>query len=117
MNIWRISCVLFDILIFSVVFQGVIRCQTTVLQGIEYRQISQFEAGFQVTDMKMNLNGTKIIFSAEVPPAVKVFTMDADGTGLKEIFSTNLTGVYISVDISADGDTVIWCGCRAIFDC
>ncbi len=84
------------------------RAQVDVIHGIEYKQISSFETDYSIIAMKISADGTKIVF-ATGGPAVKVFTINANGTGLTQVYDFERTGTGPSVDISANGEKVIWC--------
>ncbi|MCK4745796.1 MAG: hypothetical protein KAT15_02120, partial [Bacteroidales bacterium] len=66
------------------------------------------ESDYSISAMKISGDGTKIVFATS-GPAVKVYTMDADGTDLAQIYDFERTGTGPMVDISAGGDKVIWC--------
>lgn len=82
--------------------------QVNVTTGINYKQISSFETDYSISAMKISGDGTKIVF-ATAGPQVKVFTIDADGTDLTQVYDLQRTGTGPFVDISAGGDKVIWC--------
>ncbi|MCP4310481.1 MAG: T9SS type A sorting domain-containing protein [Bacteroidetes bacterium] len=82
--------------------------QVNVIGSIEYEQVSHFETDYVITAMKMSGDGLKIVF-ATGGPAVKVYTINSDGTGLTQIYDFERTGTGPSVDISAGGEKVIWC--------
>ena len=84
------------------------RAQTTVIHGIEYRQMSDFETDFFISSMKISADGSRIVFATS-GPAVRVYTINSDGTGLTLVYDFQRTGTGPFVDISADGDKVIWC--------
>lgn len=82
--------------------------QVKVVGAIEYEQVSQFETNYSISAMKMSADGLKIIFATS-GPAVKVYTINSDGTALTQIYDFERTGFGPSVDISAGGEKVIWC--------
>ena len=82
--------------------------QVEVLNGIQYKQISTFETDLSIMAVKISGDGTKIVF-ATGGPAVKVYTIDSDGTDLAEVYDFQRTGNGPMVDISVNGDKVIWC--------
>jgi len=91
--------------------------QTQIIRAIEYRQISSFVTNMSITSMKMSADGSKIVF-ATGGPAVRVFTINSNGSGLKQVYDFQKTGFGPFVDISANGSKVIWCdyaGDGAIF--
>jgi len=81
--------------------------QVEVINGIEYKQISNFETDYFITTMKISGDGTTIVFGTG-GPAVKVFTIGANGTGLTQVYDFERTGTGPSVDISANGEKVIF---------
>ncbi len=85
-----------------------ISSQTKVIRAVEYRQISSFETNYSIISMKMSADGSRIVF-ATGGPAVKVFTINSNGTGLTQVYDFQTTGTGPFVDISANGDKVIWC--------
>jgi hypothetical protein len=82
--------------------------QVEVMDGIDYRQVSNFETDYSITAMKMSGDGTRIVFATS-GPAVKVYTINTDGTHLTQVYDFERTGTGPSVDISASGTKVIWC--------
>ena len=84
-----------------------IAAQTEVITGINYKQISSFESDYSISAMKISGDGTKIVF-ATAGPQVKVFTIDSDGTDLVQVYDLQRTGTGPFVDISPDGNKVIW---------
>ena len=82
--------------------------QTQVLRALEFQRITSFETELFIADMKMSADATKIVFSTS-GPAVKVFTLNTDGSGLTQIFDFQRQGFGPSVDISGDGDRIVWC--------
>ena len=91
--------------------------QTRVIRAVEYRQISSFQTNYSITSMKISADGSRIVF-ATGGPAVKVFTINSNGSGLTQVYDYQKTGFGPFVDISANGNKVIWCdyvGDNAIF--
>jgi len=91
--------------------------QTKVIRAVEYLQISNFATNSSITSMKMSADGSRIVF-ATGGPAVKVFTINSNGSGLTQVYDFQKTGFGPFVDISANGNKVIWCdyvGDGAIF--
>ncbi len=82
--------------------------QVEVIDGIDYRQVSNFETDYSITAMKISGDGTRIVFATS-GPAVKVYTIDSDGTHLTQVYDFERTGFGPSVDINANGTKVIWC--------
>jgi hypothetical protein len=82
--------------------------QVNVVHGINYKQISGFETDYSINTMKLSDDGSRIVFSTG-GPMVKVFTINADGTGLTQVYDFERTGFGPMVDISANGNKVIWC--------
>jgi hypothetical protein len=58
--------------------------------------------------MKISADGSRIIFATGGEDK-KIFTINADGTGLTQIYNFQTTGHTPHVDISANGERVIWC--------
>jgi len=91
--------------------------QTKVIRAVEYLQISNFLTNASITSMKMSADGSRIVL-ATGGPAVKVFTINSNGSGLTQVYDFQKTGFGPFVDISANGSKVIWCdyvGDGAIF--
>jgi hypothetical protein len=82
--------------------------QVEVINGIDYRQVSNFETDYSITAMKISGDGTRIVFATS-GPAVRVYTIDSDGTHLTQVYDFERTGFGPSVDINANGTKVIWC--------
>jgi hypothetical protein len=82
--------------------------QTQVLRALDFQQITHFETEWSIADMKISADATRIVFSTS-GPAVKVFTLNTDGSGLTQIFDFQRQGFGPSVDISGDGDRIVWC--------
>jgi hypothetical protein len=82
--------------------------QTRVIRALSFEQITHFDAELSIASMKISAQGNKIVFSTS-GPAVKVFTITVDGTGLTQIFDFERTGFGPSVDISGDGSRIVWC--------
>ncbi len=84
------------------------KSQVIVLDAVDYKQITNFVEDQYINAMKVSGDGFKIVY-ATGGPFNKVFTMNSDGSGLKEIYDFQRTGFGPSVDISANGNKVIWC--------
>ncbi len=84
------------------------KAQVNVIDAVDYKQITNFEEDQYISTMKVSGDGIKIVY-ATGGPFNKVFTMNSDGSGLKEIYDFQRTGFGPSVDISSDGSKVIWC--------
>ena len=82
--------------------------QTKVIRSVEYRQITSFQTNYFISSMKISADGSKIVF-ATGGPAVKVFTINSNGSGLTQVYDYQKTGLGPFVDISANGNKVIWC--------
>lgn len=82
--------------------------QTRVIRAIEYRQISQFETHLGISQMKISADGSWIVFSTG-GSTKKVFTIHSDGTNLTQVYDFQSTGTAPHVDISANGEVIIWC--------
>lgn len=91
----------------------------TIIRTIVYRQITDFQNGGSVGaihNLKISADGAKIIFLS----GRKVFTMDATGQNLREIYDAPNPATDRApdwVDISANGSKVIWAAhsARTIF--
>ena len=87
----------------------------TIIRTIVYRQITDFQSGGSgggIFNLKISANGAKIIFLS----GRKVFTMDATGQNLREIYDAPNPATDRGpdwVDISADGSKVIWAALSA----
>ncbi len=101
------SYIIVAILLCLLISETSTNAQVEVIDGIQYKQISNFEQDYSIVAMKISGDGTKIVFSTG-GPAVKVYTIDSDGTGLKELYDFQRTGTGPTVDISANGAKVIW---------
>ena len=75
---------------------------------ITYKQISNFETAKYIGDMKISGDGSNIVFSTG-GPEIKVYTMGVSGDNLMVVYDYESTGYGPSVDISTDGDKIIWC--------
>ncbi len=82
--------------------------QTQVLRALDFQRITGFETEWFIADMKMSADATKIVFSTG-GPTNRVFTLNTDGSGLTQIFDFQRQGFGPSVDISGDGDRIVWC--------
>lgn len=82
--------------------------QTRVLRALDFQRITGFETEWFIADMKMSADATKIVFSTG-GPTNRVFTLNTDGSGLTQIFDFQRQGFGPSVDISGDGDRIVWC--------
>jgi len=82
--------------------------QTEVVNAIEYKQISSFETDYSIIAMKISGDGSKIVF-ATGGPAVQVYTINTDGSGLTLIYDFERNGTGPFIDINETGEKVIWC--------
>lgn len=82
--------------------------QTEVIRAIQYKQITNFEQNHNISSIKMSDDGTKIVFSSS-GEFVKVFTINVDGTGIVEVYDFQRNGSGVFVDISSNGEKIIWC--------
>jgi hypothetical protein len=103
--IFRIPLPLFVLLLIS--FPKLI-AQPDILAGVELKQITHFETNPSISAMKMSADGSTIVY-ATAGTVVKVFTLGTDGSGLTEVYDFQRTGSGPMIDISADGEKVIWC--------
>lgn len=101
----RYFAILLSLLILNCVM---LSAQPEVVDGIEYKQITHFETDQGITAMKMSADGSKIIFATS-GSWIKVFTLNTNGSGLTEIYDFQSVGFGPNVDISGNGDKVIWC--------
>ncbi|MFN0121748.1 MAG: cohesin domain-containing protein [Blastocatellia bacterium] len=81
----------------------------TIIRTIVYRQITDFQPGSvgDIHNLKISADGSKVIFLT----GRKVFTMDATGQNLREIYDAPNPATDRGpdwVDISANGSKVIW---------
>jgi hypothetical protein len=99
----------FPVSIFLLIFcVALLNAQPEVVDAVEYKQITHFETDQYISTMKMSADGSKIVFATS-GPVVKVFTLNTNGTGLTEIYDFQRNGNGPSVDISGNGEKVIWC--------
>ncbi|MCB0749700.1 MAG: hypothetical protein KDC90_19745, partial [Ignavibacteriae bacterium] len=82
--------------------------QPKIIDAVHYTQISSFETDYSINEMKMSGDGSKIIF-ATGGPQVKVFTINTNGTGLIQIYDFQTTGFAPFIDISSNGEKILWC--------
>ena len=82
--------------------------QPEVIDAVELKQISHFEAHPNIIAMKMSGDGSTIAY-ATGGPEVKVFTMGTNGSGPDLVYDFQTTGSGPMIDISGDGEKVIWC--------
>ena len=97
----------FAAVLLSIPFQ-LSTAQPYVINGIDYKQISSFETNYGISTMKISSDGSKIVF-ATGGAEVKVYTISTDGSGLTMIYDFERTGSAPMVDITANGEGVIWC--------
>lgn len=100
---WK-SVVILICLFFSISSQA----QIEVLRAINYQQITEFETNMGISSMKISGDGSVIVFGTS-GAQVKVYVIGSDGTDLTEIFDYERAGSGPWVDISGDGNTLIWC--------
>ncbi|MCK5457170.1 MAG: hypothetical protein KAI45_08590, partial [Melioribacteraceae bacterium] len=96
------------ILLLNLLFSHAVIAQPKAVAAVHYTQISNFETDYFINDMKMSADGSKIVF-ATGGPQVKIFTMNINGTGLIQVYDLQTTGFAPFIDISPDGEKVIWC--------
>lgn len=108
MNYSKVKTIAYIILLFTLIFYYSIFAQPKAVAAVHYTQISSFEIDYYIADMKMSADGSKIIF-ATGGPQVKIFTINTNGTGLIQVYDFQTTGTAPFIDISSDGDKVIWC--------
>ena len=96
-----------SILLFSILFSFHTFAQPIVVDAVHLTQISSFETDLSIIDMKMSADGSTIVF-ATGGPQVKVYTLSSSGQGLTLVYDFQTTGSGPFIDISADGNKVIW---------
>jgi hypothetical protein len=96
-----------SILLFSILFSFLAFAQPKVVDAVHLTQISSFETDYSIIDMKMSADGSTIVF-ATGGPQVKVYTMNTLSQGLTLIYDFQTTGSGPFIDISSDGEKVIW---------
>jgi hypothetical protein len=97
---------LITLLIFSAT--SLTFAQPNIRGAVHYSQVSSFETDYYINALKMSSDGSKIVFSTG-GPEVKIFTIDTDGTDLTQVYDLQRTGTAPMVDISPDGEKVLWC--------
>ncbi len=75
---------------------------------MEFKQLTRFESEQLISTIRMSGDGSRIVFSTS-GAAVKVYTIDIDGSDLTEVYDFQRTGSGVFVDIDAGGDKVTWC--------
>lgn len=101
--------------VLLILCSGILSAQPEVVDAVAYKQITHFETDQAIIAMKMSSDGSRIVF-ATGGPFVKVFTINTDGSGLTEVYDFQRTGTGPMIDISGDGEKVIWTeGGGAIF--
>ncbi|MBN1599032.1 MAG: hypothetical protein JW894_12125 [Bacteroidales bacterium] len=100
------SCHLTLILLISCI--SLTFSQTAVIRSINYKQISNFETEYYICSMKISADGSTIVFGTS-GPAVKVFTVSSTDSDLTQVYDFERTGTGPTVDISNNGDKIIWC--------
>ncbi|MEJ2614557.1 MAG: T9SS type A sorting domain-containing protein [Ignavibacteriaceae bacterium] len=81
--------------------------QPEVVDAVHLKQISSFATDYSIIDMKMSADGSTIVF-ATGGSQVKVYTMNTLGQGLELVYDFQTTGFGPFIDISADGNKVLW---------
>ena len=102
-----LACTLIALVILATGSYCPTLAQPEILDGVELKQISHFESNPSISAMKMSADGSTIVY-ATAGPFVKVFTLGTDGTGLTEVYDFQRTGSGPMIDISGDGEKVIW---------
>lgn len=77
---------------------------------LTYQRLTNFSQGSTVGAMAISADGSKIIYTSS---RKEIFTLNADGTGLKEVFRyADFRGgcpcLTPFIDISADGKKIVW---------
>ncbi len=104
----KLQATFFSILILLFSFNQRTLSQPNVIDAVHYSQISSFETDYSIYEMKMSADGSKIVF-ATGGQHVKVFTINTNGTGLKQVYDFQTTGFAPFIDISSDGKKILWC--------
>ena len=91
-----------------IVYSESTHAQIEIVRAITYEQITNFETNLAIQDMKISADGSIIVFSTS-GGEVKVYTIGIDGSNLTEVYDFQSTGFGPWVDISSDGNTIIWC--------
>ena len=94
-------------LLFVIFFSFRGYTQPEVVDAVHLKQISSFETDYSIIDMKMSADGSTIVF-ATGGPQVKVYTMNTLGQGLTLVYDFQTIGTGPFIDISPDGEKVIW---------
>lgn len=100
---------LYFIILISIglIFQGLVLGQPSVLRSIEYQQITDFTAYNGIHAVKISADGSRIVFATS-GGEVKVYVIDSDGTDRTVVYDYQTTGSGVFIDISGDGNKVIW---------
>ncbi len=95
--------------LFSLVFLSSIPlyAQPDILVGVELERITAFETNPNISALKMSADGSTIVYATS-GPEVKVYTLGTDGNGLQLVYDFQRTGTGPRIDISANGEKVIW---------
>ena len=96
-----------SIILFFFLSSPVTFPQPEVVDAVHLTQISNFTTDYSIIDMKMSADGSTIVF-ATGGPQVKVYTMNTLGQGLTLVYDFQTIGTGPFIDISADGEKVIW---------
>lgn len=100
--------IIYSILVLIFSCYPITFAQPKIVSSVHYTQISSFETDYSINEMKMSADGSKIVF-ATGGPQVKVFTINTNGTDLVEIYNLQTKGYAPFIDISSDGEKVLWC--------
>jgi hypothetical protein len=101
-------------LLFVIFFSFRGYTQPEVVDAVHLKQISSFETDFSIIDMKMSANGSTIVF-ATGGTQVKVYTISTSGQDLTLVYDFQTIGTGPFIDISPDGEKVIWAHYGKIF--
>jgi hypothetical protein len=107
MGYLKIKTLAHSIILFSILFSFPTFGQPKVVDAVHLTQISSFETDYSIIDMKMSADGSTIVF-ATGGPQVKVYTMSTSGQGLTLVYDFQTIGSGPFIDISSDGEKVIW---------
>ncbi len=103
-----------SIILFILLFSFRVFAQPEVVDAVHLTQISSFETDYSIIDMKMSADGSTIVF-ATGGPQVKVYTISTSGQKLTLVYDFQTIGTGPFIDISSDGERVIWTHYGKIF--
>jgi hypothetical protein len=80
----------------------------TVIRTIVYRQLTDFPSSANIRFigmLKMSSDGSRIAFTADFR---RIYTMNADGSNLIQVFDYGFPVSDLRIDINGDGSKVVW---------